>query len=66
MSMENTDIILKTDYYFIKIYFKGILHLKLNREELVGFQSWKNEKFFCIEYTFTNNNTILELLDKEL
>lgn len=69
---------IKTDFYTIKIYFDGLIHLVIKRDELISIHSWLcGGNKYCIEFITKTNKviieqdsyekweTILKLLDKE-
>lgn len=40
----------------ISIYFRGMLHMRLRRSDLVALQSWhEGQQNYIIEYTFKND-----------
>lgn len=49
---------IKKDYYKIKIFFNGVIHLCLDKKEFIGYQSWTDGFYFSIEY-YTKTQTIL-------
>lgn len=50
----------KATVNYIKIYFRGLLHLQFREKELTGFQSWiENENCYCLELYFKNDSSIL-------
>lgn len=51
---------IKIDYYNIKIYIDGLVHLCLKRNQYVGYQSWSdgNGAYKIEFYTKTNSITI--------
>ena len=56
----------KYDYPYVKIYINDFLHLKFNKLEFIGAQSWvSGNDLFCIEYSFKNDQTILSEYDSQ-
>jgi hypothetical protein len=47
----------------IAVLINGIPHLSLDREKLVGFQSWKENTRYTIEWTFSEGAVIITEYD---
>ena len=48
---------------WLKLYIDGHLHLCLRHGDLLGFQSWVSENFYCIEF-YMADTTVLAEYDK--
>ena len=66
-----------SDSDYIKIYFDDVLHIKIEKIEIVGIQSYKHKGKYYIEYSFKSGvvieseydniekwEVILKILDK--
>lgn len=60
---KSPSLIIKLTFVFIKIYINGVPFLCLRRGEYKGFQAWKNDGRFCIEF-YLENQSILTEYDK--
>lgn len=59
----SSELSIKLTFVFIKIYINELPFLCFRRSEYKGFQSWKNDGKYCVEF-YLNNQTILTEYDK--
>lgn len=60
---SSQSLTLKLTFAFIKLYINGIPFLSFRRSEYKGFQAWKNDGKFSIEF-YLENQTVLTEYDK--
>lgn len=63
--MDTTLITLKIEFGVLKIFFGESLHLYLNKDKLLGIQSWIYDEKYLIEYTLIGNTIESEYNDIE-
>lgn len=56
----NLDITYKKTFDCIKIYFNGIVHLCILQKKVIGYQTWVDENYYCLEITFESNSILVE------
>lgn len=59
------EISIKVEFGVIKIFFDDVLHLRFNKDKLLGFQSWVYDEKFIIEYYLVGGSIETEYNNKE-
>ena len=60
MDNINGQITIKSEFSVLKLFIDGTLHLYLDKDKLLGFQSWISNDKYLIEYTLVGNTITTE------
>jgi hypothetical protein len=68
LSEKQKDVMIEIEQSIesLKIKFNGLVFVCIKRDALIGFQSWRENSKYCIEFTCADANILTEYDNREL